>query len=193
MWSRIMIVPEITTVDVPGTEHGTRWVAGQAMARYVLDNPRLTAPNGHALRVVDFGCGSGIVGIAAAMMGATVTCVDINPDAVHAARDNALANGVTLATASSVPADWDLLLTSGTLGFLSAVRVLSNNLPGFAGPGGAGYRAVRFAESNLYSAVPSGAPWTTQDIQTFEATCTDEPDATSATIYRPHPIRRIGA
>jgi SAM-dependent methyltransferase len=189
MWRRIMIVPEIKTIDVPGTEHGTRWVAGQAMARYVLDTPRLTVtPEGRALRVVDFGCGSGIVGIAAAMMGATVTCVDIDTDAVHAARGNALANGVTLATSACLPDDWDLLLTSGTIGYLSAVRVLANNLPGFAGPGGAGYRAVRFAESNLYT-IPAGTPWTTQDIQTFEATCTDEPGATSATVYRPHPLQ----
>ena len=48
-------------------------------------------------RVLDYGCGSGILGIAAAMFGATaVEAVDIDPVAVESARYNASANGVEL-------------------------------------------------------------------------------------------------
>ena len=48
-------------------------------------------------RVLDYGCGSGILAIAAALHGATeVDAVDIDPDAVRATLDNAKANGVRL-------------------------------------------------------------------------------------------------
>ncbi|MBK6717936.1 MAG: 50S ribosomal protein L11 methyltransferase [Burkholderiales bacterium] len=50
-------------------------------------------------RVIDYGCGSGILGIAAALHGAAaVDGVDIDPAAVESARLNAQANGVTLRT-----------------------------------------------------------------------------------------------
>ena len=46
-------------------------------------------------RVVDYGCGSGVLGIAAAIKGAaTVVCVDNDPQALTATVDNALRNGV---------------------------------------------------------------------------------------------------
>ena len=48
-------------------------------------------------RVLDYGCGSGILAIGAAMLGAdAVDAVDIDPDAVTAATANALANHVEL-------------------------------------------------------------------------------------------------
>lgn len=55
---------------------------------HMLAAPSLRAPN-----VLDMGCGSGILGIAAAKLGAaSVTAVDIDPVAVATARDNAVAN-----------------------------------------------------------------------------------------------------
>ena len=49
-------------------------------------------------RVLDYGCGSGILAIAAAMFGATAAdALDIDPAAVTSARDNAQANGVHIA------------------------------------------------------------------------------------------------
>jgi ribosomal protein L11 methyltransferase len=46
-----------------------------------------------ASRVIDYGCGSGILAIAAARLGASeVLAVDIDPQAVESARDNARAN-----------------------------------------------------------------------------------------------------
>ena len=49
------------------------------------------------LSLLDYGCGSGILGIAAAKLGAaSVLGVDIDDNALVAARDNAANNGVTL-------------------------------------------------------------------------------------------------
>ncbi len=55
-------------------------------------------PAGASLaRVLDYGCGSGILAIGAALMGAQqIDAVDIDPAAVQATRDNATRNGVTL-------------------------------------------------------------------------------------------------
>lgn len=67
------------------------WAGGQALARYILDNPATVAGR----RVVDFASGSGLVAIAAAMAGAVhVTASDLDPFALHAIPLNAAANGV---------------------------------------------------------------------------------------------------
>jgi len=68
------------------------WAGGQALARYVLDNPQWVT----AKRVLDFASGSGIVGIAAMLAGAkAVTCADIDPYSQAAVSLNASVNGVT--------------------------------------------------------------------------------------------------
>ncbi|MCK9380215.1 MAG: 50S ribosomal protein L11 methyltransferase [Sulfuritalea sp.] len=57
----------------------------------------LRGGSGTKLSVLDYGCGSGILGIAAAKLGAaSVLGVDIDDNALIAARDNANNNGVTL-------------------------------------------------------------------------------------------------
>jgi predicted nicotinamide N-methyase len=67
------------------------WAGGQALARYILDNPHIVA--GKA--VVDFASGSGIVGIAALKAGAArVLCADIDGFCGAALTLNAAANGV---------------------------------------------------------------------------------------------------
>src|SRR6185437_287689 len=51
------------------------WAGGQALARYLLDNPQAVAGK----RAIDFASGSGLVGIAAKLAGAkTVLCADID-------------------------------------------------------------------------------------------------------------------
>jgi len=47
------------------------------------------------MRVLDLGCGSGILAIAAARLGATVLALDTDPIAVTATRENAAYNDVT--------------------------------------------------------------------------------------------------
>jgi ribosomal protein L11 methyltransferase len=57
-------------------------------------------------RVLDYGCGSGILAIAAALHGAqAVDAVDIDPAAVQATQANAQANGVVLSSALPDQAD----------------------------------------------------------------------------------------
>jgi predicted nicotinamide N-methyase len=67
------------------------WAGGQALARYVLDNPSLVSGRG----VLDLAAGSGLVAIAAAKAGAaSVTAVDIDPLSLAAVAANASANAV---------------------------------------------------------------------------------------------------
>jgi predicted nicotinamide N-methyase len=71
------------------------WAGGQALARWVLDHPETV----RGLRVVDFGAGSGLVGIACALAGARSVCaIDVDPLAETACLLNAEANGITLRT-----------------------------------------------------------------------------------------------
>ena len=69
------------------------WASGQVLARYLLDNPELVRRR----RVLDFGSGSGVAGIAAALAGARqVVACDIDPDALAGTEANADLNGVSL-------------------------------------------------------------------------------------------------
>lgn len=69
------------------------WAGGQALARYVLDNPEIV----RGRRVLDFGSGSGLVGIAAAQTGAfDIVASEIDPLCAAAIRLNAEANDVFL-------------------------------------------------------------------------------------------------
>ena len=67
-------------------------------------------------RLLDYGCGSGILAIAAARLGAgSVAGVDIDPQAVEAARANAERNGVTALFADSaqpVAGEYDLVVAN---------------------------------------------------------------------------------
>ena len=70
----------------PTTRMCLRWIAQQAPQHHTQWS-----------RVLDYGCGSGILAIGAALHGARgVDAVDIDPAAVQATLDNAQANGVAL-------------------------------------------------------------------------------------------------
>src|SRR5262249_30172900 len=84
---------------------------GQGVARYVLDHPQIV----RGKRVLDFACGSGLVGIAAAKTGAaTVIAADTDPYCAAAVRLNAAANAVAIDyTAEDLigtDAGWDVVL-----------------------------------------------------------------------------------
>lgn len=88
------------------------WAGGQALARYVLDNPGVV--DGRS--VLDFGAGSGLVAIAAMKAGARqVTAAEIDAFATAAIGLNAALNGVTITVAaadligSSTP-PWEIVL-----------------------------------------------------------------------------------
>lgn len=87
------------------------WAGGQALARHVLDHPALV--RGRA--VLDFGAGSGLVAIAAAMSGARVTAAEIDPFAAAAIALNAALNGVEIAIERTdvigrEPVPWEIVL-----------------------------------------------------------------------------------
>ncbi|HEY8574156.1 methyltransferase [Phenylobacterium sp.] len=81
----------LSEIGLPPPFWAFAWAGGQALARYVLDNPNIVAGK----RVIDFASGSGIVGIAALKAGAKdVLCADVDPFCGVALELNAEANGV---------------------------------------------------------------------------------------------------
>jgi len=91
------------------------WASGQVLASYLRQHPEIVADR----RVVDFGAGSGIVGIAAKLAGAAeVLAIDSDPDALAACRINAALNNVTLKTLSDLSdlrANADLIIAADVL------------------------------------------------------------------------------
>ena len=69
------------------------WASGQVLADFLLRNPGWVRDK----RLIDFGCGSGVVAIAAALAGAQeVVACDIDPLALQATQLNAELNDVDL-------------------------------------------------------------------------------------------------
>ncbi len=102
---------ELGEMNVPPPYWAFAWAGGQALARYVLDNPELVM--GKA--VVDLGSGSGLVAIAAARSGAgSVLAIDIDDMAAAAIELNAAENGVSV-TVSSQDVFEEPLPEAGTL------------------------------------------------------------------------------
>jgi ribosomal protein L11 methyltransferase len=97
----------------PGLAFGTGTHASTALCLTWLDE-HLAAKT----QVIDFGCGSGVLAVAAAKLGArAVHCFDIDPQALTATRENAAANGVgervhVHAHAARLPAGADVLLAN---------------------------------------------------------------------------------
>ena len=82
----------------PGLAFGTGTHPTTAMCLQWLDQH---APQGHS--VIDYGCGSGILAIAALKLGAAhVHGVDIDPQALLASRDNAERNHVSAALIANI-------------------------------------------------------------------------------------------
>ena len=84
---------ELGALGVPPPFWAFAWAGGQALARWLLDNPEQVAGR----RVLDFATGSGLVGIAALKAGAvSVLAADIDPFCAAAVGLNGAANGVAL-------------------------------------------------------------------------------------------------
>jgi ribosomal protein L11 methyltransferase len=139
--------PDATIVRLdPGLAFGT---GTHPTTRLCLE--WLDAMDCRGLTVLDYGCGSGVLGIAAALKGASrVICVDNDPQALVACTDNARRNGV---------ADLVLTLEPGDPRISGADMVLANIL---AGP------LVSLAPLLLSAAVP-GASFALSGILTEQA------------------------
>ncbi|MES2184622.1 MAG: 50S ribosomal protein L11 methyltransferase [Pseudomonadota bacterium] len=107
----------------PTTRMCLRWIARQ--------------PSGSLGRVLDYGCGSGILAIGAAKFGATdIDAVDIDGAAVQSTRDNATANAVVL-KAGLPDAAGGLYGTVLANILATPLKVLAPLLCGHVAPGGA--------------------------------------------------------
>ena len=119
----------------PGLAFGTGTHPTTAMCLEWLDGEALTGRD-----VIDYGCGSGILAIAAARLGARhVWGVDHDPQALTATRDNARANGVLADIDTCLPGQLPPLQVDALLANILA-KPLMELAPRFAGllkPGGA--------------------------------------------------------
>lgn len=131
--ARLWIVP--TTHDIPddasgndavvlrldpGLAFGTGTHPTTAQCLDWLDGQPLTGK-----RVLDFGCGSGVLAVAAAKLGATtVDAVDNDPQALTATRANADANAVAERIATAASDDWSAAGTSEVV----VANILANTL-----------------------------------------------------------------
>ncbi len=91
-WTQYRLKNSETVIEIdPGMAFGTGQHPTTAMCLRALEDLVQSGAT-----VLDLGCGSGILAIAAAKLGAArVLALDIDPNAVRAARENAAANGVT--------------------------------------------------------------------------------------------------
>jgi predicted nicotinamide N-methyase len=84
---------DLSETGLPPPYWAFAWAGGQALARYVLDNPQIV----RGKRVLDFATGSGLVAIAAAKAGAaSVVAADVDPLARAACQLNAQVNQVEI-------------------------------------------------------------------------------------------------
>ena len=138
---RLWVVPSVHTPPDPGAVNlrldpglafGTGTHPTTALCLEWLARADVTGQ-----RVIDYGCGSGILGIAAALLGAAqVVAVDIDPQALIAAQDNARRNDLAGRIRSGSPEDLsepaELLLANILAGPLEALapRFRSLLVPG---------------------------------------------------------------
>ncbi|WP_397410067.1 50S ribosomal protein L11 methyltransferase [Polaromonas sp.] len=109
----------------PTTRMCLRWIAGQGAANKPLG------------RVLDYGCGSGILAIGAAKFGAVaIDAVDIDEAAVESTRANAEANHVTLNAGLPDKAEGTYQTVLANI-LATPLKVLAPLLCGRVAPGGA--------------------------------------------------------
>lgn len=90
-----MTEEELGRIGLPPPFWAFAWAGGQALARYVLDNPEIA----RGKRVLDVASGSGLVAIATLKAGAiSALCNDIDAFAAPAANLNAALNDVSVET-----------------------------------------------------------------------------------------------
>ncbi len=110
----------------PTTRMCLRWLATQHQQAQPADLGR----------VLDYGCGSGILAIGAALMGAQhIDAVDIDPAAVQSTGDNASANGVMLNPGLPDLAAGEYGLVLANI-LASPLKLLAPLLSGHVAPGG---------------------------------------------------------
>ena len=143
------------------------WASGLAQARQILQTPELV----RGKSVLDFGTGSGVVAIAAAMAGAArVVACDIDPASLDATAANAALNGVHLELAG------DFFLLDERFDVLFAADVLYDRanrdfLPAFLDRADTVWLAdsrVKNLQAEHYAQVASVMAETLPDLNEFD-------------------------
>jgi predicted nicotinamide N-methyase len=172
------IEEELGTAPTDPPFWAAAWPGGQALARHVLDQPRLVAGRS----VLDLGAGSGLVAVAAALAGAArVTASDVDPFSHAAVAVNAEANGVAPIDVlgdvlEGAPPAVDVVLA----GDVCYDRVMSERvLPWLA--------AARARGSEVLLGDP-GRPYVPVDrlerVATFDVPDTEGPQVRRTTVWR---------
>ncbi|MBN3184240.1 50S ribosomal protein L11 methyltransferase [Pectobacterium brasiliense] len=127
-------IPDPTAVNVmldPGLAFGTGTHPTTALCLQWLDGLDLEGKT-----IIDFGCGSGILAIAALKLGAARAIgIDIDPQAIQASRDNAQRNGVSERLELYLPKDQpaalsaDVVVANILAGPLRELAPLISDLP----------------------------------------------------------------
>jgi ribosomal protein L11 methyltransferase len=140
----------------PTTRMCLRWIARHAAA----ESPSWS-------RVLDYGCGSGILAIGAALHGGHhIDAVDIDPAAVEATRANALANGVQLNEGLPDKAQGAYPLVLANI-LATPLKLLAPLLCGHVAPGGALVLAG-ILERQANELMQAYAPWIALEVSDSE-------------------------
>jgi HemK-related putative methylase len=90
----IEYVEDVPLIILPDVFNPVLFRTGEFLARALGSTSLLNQNHDHLPLVLDLGCGSGIGAVFAARLGARVTAVDINPEAIRCVRMNAILNCV---------------------------------------------------------------------------------------------------
>jgi len=137
------LLDEVLAEDDPADERlpfwAELWPSGSALAAAVARRPLAGS------RVLELGCGLGLVSVTAAALGACVLAADQSPEAVAFTAVNAARNAVEVRTVQCTferpapllaEAPWDLVLAADVLYEPRTVPVIVDLLPRLVDPGG---------------------------------------------------------
>ena len=154
------------------------WPGGQALARYVLDEPSAVAGRS----VLDLGAGSGLVAVAAVLAGAArVTASDVDPFSHAAVVVNAEANGVApIAVVGDVLGEEPPAVDVVLAGDVCYDRIMSERVLPWL-------EAARSGGAEVFLGDP-GRPYVPVDrlerVATFDVPDTEGPQVRRTTVWR---------